>query len=193
MEGAISEPSDLPVRYKLDVDAYQRMGAAGILSEDDRVELIEGELIEMAPIGSDHAATVNGMAEALFAAFRDKAIVSVQNPVRIGQYTEPQPDFTVLRMRADRYRTATPGPADVLVLIEVADSSLRYDTKTKRPLYALAGIAEYWIVDLSRRAVVAHRRPEGDRYTEVTVHGSGETLSLTLAPEVAITLTRVFD
>src|ERR1700677_2166033 len=131
----------VPTRHRLNVDDYHRMAEAGILGEDDRVELIDGELIDMAPIGQDHIATVNGLAHAVFLACGDQAIVSVQTPARRDGFSDPQPDVTLFRPRADNYRTGErPGPADVLLLVEVADSSLRYDRTVKLPLYARARI-----------------------------------------------------
>lgn len=180
-------------RHRLDVDAYYRMAEVGILGEDDRVELIDGELIDMAPIGQDHAATVNKLTRALVMAFGEQAIVSVQNPVRLNRFNEPQPDFAVFRPRADFYATGErPGPSDTLLVIEVADSSLRYDRAVKLPLYARAGIAEVWIVDLRRRVVDVHRAPAGDGYATVETHGPDDTVTLALAPDIAVVLHRVF-
>jgi Uma2 family endonuclease len=183
----------LLTRHRLNVDDYYRMAEAGILGEDDRVELIDGELIDMAPIGQGHAATVNRLNRALVMAFGDQAIVSVQNPVRLNRFSEPQPDFAVFRPRADFYETGErPGPLDTLLVIEVADSSLRYDRAVKLPLYARAGIGEVWIVDLHRRVVDVHRTPAGDGYTTVETHGPEDTVTLGLAPEIAVALRRVF-
>lgn len=180
-------------RHKLDVDDYYRMAEAGILAEDDRVELIDGEIIDMLPIGWDHAASVNGLAQALITACAGRAIVSVQNPIRIDHHNQPQPDFAILRLRPDNYRTGEPpGPADTLLLVEVADSSLRFDRAIKRPLYARAGIAEYWIVDLSRRVVDVHRSPVGDTYTESSSHGAHETIALACAPDIVVPLGPIF-
>jgi len=183
----------LLTRHKLNVDEYYRMAETGILDEDDRVELIDGELIDMAPIGQDHAATVNRLNRALVMAFGEQAIVSVQNPVRLNRFNEPQPDFAVFRPRADFYATGErPGPSDTLLVIEVADSSLRYDRTVKLPLYARAGIAEVWIVDLRRRVVDVHRTPAGDEYTTSDTHGADDTVTLNLAPEISVALRRVF-
>jgi Uma2 family endonuclease len=180
-------------RHKFTVYDYHRMGEAGILGEDDRVELIEGDIIAMAPIGQDHAGTVNALAEALFAAFAGRAIVSVQNPVRLDDGSEPQPDFAVLRRRADFYRSGEPpGPADVLLLIEVADSSLRFDRAVKLPLYARAGIPEVWIVDLKRRTVDVHRLPTDGKYAEDETAWGDRTLTPALAPDAAVTLRQIF-
>ena len=186
--------SDVLVRHKLDVDANYRMAEAGILGPDARVELIDGEIIDMAPIDPDHAATVNGLNEALVLAFAGRAIVSVQNPVRIDRLNEPEPDFAVLRSRADKYRVGGhAGPADVLLLIEVADSSLRFDRTVKLPLYARAGIAESWLIDLTRRVLEVHRRPQDDGYANHTTYAPGDTVVLALAPDIALRLSGVFD
>ena len=135
-------------RWRFTVHDYHRMGEAGILHEDDRVELIEGELVEMAAIGTRHFSCVNGLTRMLVRGVGDEAIVSVQNPVRLDEHSEPQPDLTVLRMRD--YRESLPVPEDVLLLIEVSDPTLAYDRGVKLPLYARSGIREVWIVDLGR-------------------------------------------
>jgi Uma2 family endonuclease len=173
-------------RRKLDVAEYHRMAVAGILHEDDRVELIEGELVEMAPIGSPHSGTVNSLTRLLVRVAGDRAVVSVQNPIRLGDHSEPEPDFTLLRPRVDDYRLRTPVAADVLLLIEVADSSLRYDRTVKLPLYARHGVAEVWIVDLERRTVEVYREPAGDSYGAVSREEAGAVLEPALLPGVAI-------
>ena len=179
--------ADVPTRRKLDVDVYRRVADAGILGEEDRVELIDGEIIDMAPIGQSHAATVGGLTRALVMACGNKAIVWVQNPVRLDPFNEPRPDFAVLRPRADFYATGDrPGPADVLLLVEVADSSLRYDRTVKLPLYARAGIPEVWIVDLKRRVLHAHRRPADGEHAEIATRHPGDHLALAAAPDIAV-------
>ncbi len=178
-----------PTRHRVDVDEYHRMAEAGIFGESDRIELIDGDLIDMAPIGQGHAAIVGGLNEALFMACAGRAIVWPQNPIRLDQSSEPQPDLAVLRRRADFYATGErPGPADVLLLVEVADSSLRFDQRVKLPLYSRAGIAELWIVDLQRRVLHAHRKPNG----EMTTHQPGDQIGLALAPEIVVKLDLVF-
>lgn len=154
-------------RRPLTVSEYHRMAEVGILTEGDRVELIEGELIAMTPIGSQHAGAVNAIAYALFHAVGERGIVAVQNPVQLDERSEPQPDFAVLRPRADFYRQTTPGPGDVLLIIEVADSSLSYDRAIKRALYARHRIPEFWIVNLAANEVEVCRSPVGDEYTSV--------------------------
>ena len=179
-------------RHKLDVATYNGMNDAGLFGPDDRVELIEGELIDMAPIGQDHASTVNELAETLILACAGAAYVSVQNPIAVDNYNEPQPDLAICRARPDRYRKTRPGPADVLVLIEVADSTLRFDRTVKLRVYARAGVAEFWLVDLKRRVLEVYRLPVGDQYTAMTTHGAQDTLSLSLAPTIQVSLAQVF-
>ena len=183
----------LQARHKLDVDDYYRMAEAGILGEDDRVELIDGDIIDMAPIGPGHEATVNGLNKRLVLACVDDAIVSVQNSIRLGRRSAPQPDFAILRNRDDSYATGErAGLEDVLLLIEVADSSLDYDRMVKVPLYARAGIAELWLVDLKRGAVEAYRVPAGEGYREMTTYQRGDRIALALAPEIVVRLDLIF-
>ena len=182
----------LPARHRLNVDDYHRMGETGILGGDDRVELIDGDVIDMAPIGQDHAGTVDVLTRALVMACGERAIVRVQNPLRLDRLNEPQPDVAILRPREDFYRRGDPpGPADVLLVVEVADSSLRYDRRVKLPLYARAGIGEVWIVDLRWRMVDVHRVPAGEGYATIEAHGPEETVTLALAPGITVELRRV--
>lgn len=185
-ETALLPSNPWVTRRKLSVAEYHRMGEAGILTEDDRVELIEGELIAMSPIGSGHSGTINSLNRLLVLAVGDRGVVAVQNPVRLDDHSEPQPDFSVLRPRADDYRRATPVPADVLLIVEVADSSLAYDRTVKRALYASHGIPEFWIVNLGAGEVEVHRQPSGERYESITRFGRGGMLEPALLPGIAI-------
>jgi len=183
-----------PTRHRLNVEDYHRMAHAGILTEDDRVELIDGELIDMSPIGSDHATTVNGLTRALVFAVGDRGIVSVQNPIRLDRHNEPQPDFVVWRPRKDNYRTlGTPGPQDALLVVEVADSSLRFDRRTKLPMYAVFRIAELWIVNLQDHVLEVHRDPVGDRFATVLQFREHDRVTLLMDPEIVVPLERIFD
>ena len=155
-----------PSRHPITVGEYFRMGEAGVLDPDARCEKpIEGEIIDRAPIGPLHASKTNRLADLLTGAVHGKAIVSAQNPVVLGDLSAPQPDLTLLRYRDDYYVQAHPGPADVLLLVEVADTSLAHDRNTKLPLYAQFQIPEVWIIDIPGRHLDVHREPDGTRYT----------------------------
>jgi hypothetical protein len=158
----------------------------GILTGRDRVELIEGELVAMAPIGSEHSGTVNALTRLLVEIVGDRGVVAVQNPVQLDDLTEPEPDFAVLKPRPDYYRRATPRADDVLLLIEVADSSLAYDRAVKRSLYARHGIPEFWIVNLTAGEVEVCRTPTGDNYASVLHVGREAILEPVLLPGAAI-------
>lgn len=173
-------------RHLLTVDDYHKMGEAGILGEDDRVELVEGELIDMAPIGSEHAGQVIQLNALLSVLLAGRALLSPQNPVRLGEYSEPQPDITILRLRGDFYRTAHPQPEDVLLLIEVADATIHYDRNMKIPLYARHGIPEVWLIDLQKKNVEIYRQPSGDGYRQTLRPARDERISLSLLPDVSI-------
>lgn len=164
-------------RRKLSVDDFHRMGEAGILNEDDRIELIDGEMIEMAPIGVLHASVVNELSQMLNAAIGRLALVSVQNPITLPPLNEPQPDIAVLKPRADKYRHALPSAADILLVIEVADTTLRYDRDIKIPLYARHGIVEVWLVDLQSESVIVHRQPTPEGYGDVSAAASRDVIS----------------
>lgn len=152
------------LRRKFTVREYHLMVDAGILGEDDRVELIEGEIIQMAAIGKCHATTVRRLIRVFRRLPEDRVTLDVQDPVALTPRNEPEPDIVLLRFREDDYATAHPTPADVLLLVEVADSSIDYDRQVKIPIYARAGIAEVWIVDLTRDCLTVYREPTGDGY-----------------------------
>jgi Uma2 family endonuclease len=156
-----------PQRHRLSVRDYYRMAEAGILRPDERVELIEGEIIDMVPAGSRHAGTVNQLTSLLQKAVGEAAIVHVQNPLSLGEYSQPEPDLAVLRFRADFYKTAHPVPADVLLVIEAADTSLSHDRDVKVPLYARHGVPEVWLLDLDRRRLTRYREPGEEAYLTV--------------------------
>lgn len=168
-------------RRRFNVHEYHRMAEVGILYEDDRVELIEGEITEMAAIGTRHFTCVNGLNRMLVRGVGDEAIVSVQNPVRLDEHGEPQPDLAVIRARD--YRDSLPTPEDVLLLIEVADTTLAYDRGVKLPLYARFGIREVWIVDLNVGVVERHTGPSPDGYRLTARAGRGESLGSETLPE----------
>ena len=164
-------------RRHFNVSEYYRMAAAGVLSEDDRVELIEGEIIEMNPIGSRHAACVGRLTKLLERLVGDRVIVWVQNPVQINEYSEPLPDVTLLKPRDDFYAQANPQPTDVLLIIEVADSSVEYDRDIKIPLYAQASIPEVWLINLPKEIIEIYSRPLDHTYQGTRVVERGESLA----------------
>jgi Uma2 family endonuclease len=176
-------------RRRFTVDDYHRMAQTGILSERDRVELIDGEVVAMTPIGPRHCASVDRATRAFVNAAGEHAIVRIQGSVRLTLYTEPEPDVALLRPRADFYSERHPGPADILLLVEVADSSLDYDRGVKTRVYALAGVAEYWLVDLNAMTVSCHSDPHDGTYRAVHDFGPGQPLAPILLPECAITTT----
>jgi Uma2 family endonuclease len=166
---------------------YERMIETGILTEDERVELIQGAIRPMSPIGSRHAACVNRLSALLNRALLGRGIVSVQNPIRLSDESEPQPDVAVLRSRADFYALQLPRPGDVLLVVEVADTTWAYDHDTKLPMYASAGIAEAWLVDLNQDVVELHLQPLSNRYGRVTTLQRGDAIrSITLGVEVNV-------
>lgn len=176
-------------RRRFTLDEYHRMGETGILGEDDRVELIEGEIIEMTPIGSRHAATVARIHQLFVRRLGDRAVVWSQNPLLlVRQQSEPEPDVMLLAPRADFYAGGLPEPPDVRLLVEVADSSLPYDRRTKLPLYAQAGVAEVWLVDLELSRLEIHRGPSGGAYHDVRLPGAEEPFSPVAFPDLVLGL-----
>lgn len=173
-------------RRRFTVHEYHRMAEAGILHEDDRVELIEGELADMTPIGARHANCVRELNRLLSEQAGNDLRVDIQNPIRLDERNEPQPDVAVLRARD--YRDSLPVPEDVLLLIEVADTSLAYDRELKLPIYARSGIAEVWLVDLNAGVVERHTEPAWDGYRLVRRAVRGETLVSAVLPEIVIPL-----
>lgn len=180
-------PVDVEKR-RFTADEYHQMGEAGIFSEFDRVELIEGEILTMSPIGSPHSAAVDKAAQTLILRAGARAIVRVQGPIRLNRFTEPEPDLVLLRPRPDFYKSAHPAPADVLLVIEIADTSLRFDREIKASLYARNAIAEYWLVDLVGQAVTCQSAPEDGVYRNAMIAGRGDTLSPRYLPDCTITV-----
>ena len=181
-----------PRRHRYTVADYHRMGEAGILAPDARVELIDGEIIDMAPPGDPHAGTVDQLALVFGAAVAGRAHVRVQNPLLLGEHSEPQPDISVLKPRSDFYKTGRPRPADALLVVEVADTSLRYDRDDKIPLYARHGIREVWLVDLNAKRLVRYRSPQQGAYAHVDQPDLGYPLEIESLPETRFDLSTLF-
>jgi Uma2 family endonuclease len=178
-------------RHLFDVDDYHRMAEIGILNEDSRVELIEGEIVDMSPNGPWHLSGVDILNERFVQALAGRAIVRTQGSVRLNQRLEPQPDLALLRWRPDYYRGGHAGPSDILLLVEVADSSLAYDREVKSRLYARSGIPEYWLVDVNGHCVTVYREPGPCGYREVTEARGAERLSPLAFPDLALTVEEI--
>ena len=170
------------------VEEYHKMAESGILGEDDRVELIRGEIVQMSPIGSRHAACVARLATLFHKVVGDQAIVWTQNPIRLSQDSEPQPDVALLQPRPDFYADALPSAGDAFLVLEVAETSLDADRDVKASLYAEAGIPEFWLVELSARRVEVYRNPQGGAYRETRTYARSDRLAPRAFPEWEIEL-----
>ena len=170
------------------VDEYYEMARVGILKPDERVELLDGEIVRMNPIGSPHAWCVKRLTR-IFYGFEDRFIVSVQDPLRLNDRSEPEPDIVLVQL--DTPEDRHPEPQDVLLVIEVADSSIRVDRRRKLPMYARAGIPEYWIVDLNTDRIENYRDPVRSRYRSVTLLARGDAVSPQFAPDLVVDVSTV--
>jgi Uma2 family endonuclease len=178
-------------RRRFTVGEYYRMAEAGILGPDERVELIEGEIVTMAAIGSRHSAAVMRLNHLFSRELGDRVLVLVQAPVRLSDLSEPEPDVALLRPRADHYASAHPGPADVLLLVEVAEATVAFDRGTKLRLYASAEIPEYWIVDITDDRVEVYRKPDAAGYREIHRLRRDDTLYPAAFPELEIAVAAI--
>lgn len=171
-------------RRPFTVDEYDQMVATGIFRDGDRVELIEGEIVAMNPIGSPHAACVSKLDHVLARLLGDRSQIRVQCPVAIPDWSEPNPDVALVARRAGFYVTGHPLPRDVQVLIEAADSSFTYDTQKKAPLYAKGGIREYWVIDLNSNRVLVYTRLRDGQYSNIRTHNRGDRFTSQRFPGV---------
>ncbi|GAB4255850.1 MAG: Uma2 family endonuclease [Methylomicrobium sp.] len=178
-----------PQKHLTDIDEWRRLGEAGIFPPDSRLELINGEILEMSPIGCNHAGHLNRILNKLLKLLTSEtAIASVQNPLQLGDLSEPEPDFMLLKPNPDFYSTRHPVAADVLLLIEVADSSLDFDRNQKMHLYALHRISEYWLLNLKDSCVEIYRKPAGDLYAEKRTLTTGDSIALSELPDITIAI-----
>ena len=180
------------LRRKFTVREYHLMAEAGVFADGDRVELVNGEIINMSPVGTRHAACVKQLNRRLSRIPEERAIVGIQDPIQLSDGSEPQPDVVLLKFREDYYETAHPTPSDILLLIEVSDSTIEYDRTVKLPLYAKAGIREVWIVDLMEDCIEIYRQPTADGYEFVQTALGGQTISTLAFPEFEIDVNGVF-
>jgi Uma2 family endonuclease len=168
------------------IDDCYRMADFGILPPQEPVELIRGEIVKMTPIGPRHGAVVDRTAQTITRLIGDAVIVRAQGTVELDRFSAPQPDIAVLRKRDDFYAGQNPGPADILLIVEVAESSLEYDRTVKAALYAIAGIREYWVADLQNARVLCYTAPEQEAYRVVRELRSGDPIAPQLLPELVL-------
>jgi Uma2 family endonuclease len=181
------------VRHRVTVSEYYKMAEVGIFGEDDRVELINGEILDMAPTGSHHGSVVKMLTHLFSASVGAYATVSVQDPLHLDFRSEPEPDLMLLKPRDDFYAAAHPGPSDVLLLVEVGDSTARFDREVKLPLYAKHGITEVWLINIETRHIEVCRIPQIDNndYAERTIASAG-LISPSALPNCRLEIEKLF-
>ncbi len=173
-------------RHRFTIADVERMVSAGILHPDERVELIEGELIDLVPIGWHHQACVDRLVHWFVRALGDSAIVRAQGPIRLSERSAPQPDIAILRPRADFHAEGGPTATDVLLVIDVSDTTLAYDRDIKVPLFARFDIPEVWLVDLANRRVLVYREPTSEGYWRIREYGEGERVTPLTFPDLVL-------
>lgn len=181
-----------PAAKQITIDLYRQMGEKGLLTRADRVQLIEGEILEMPPVGTRHESVTGRLNRWLSRALGDDAIVRLGGPVSLGQYSQPQPDFMLLKPRADDYITSHPGPEDVLLLVEVSDSTLDFDQGRKLELYARFAIREYWVIDVSDRCIRAYSDPANGEFRGAVDYRLQDTIAPRAFPQVRTAVQELF-
>jgi Uma2 family endonuclease len=188
----MSVAQSFPQKYPFTITQFQQMIELDIFAKEERVELIAGELITMAPIGPAHSGKTNRLNRLFSQAAGDLAIVEVQGPLVLDDHSELEPDIVLLRPRDDFYETANPTPASVLLLIEIADSSLNYDKNNKIPLYARHGIPEVWLINIPNQQVEIYLKPSSEGYRQILLPEKSESISPTLLPNVSVKVSDIF-
>jgi Uma2 family endonuclease len=183
--------SVLPKKHMFSVEDWHKMGEMGFFMPETRAELIEGEIIDMAPIGSSHGGGVKWLLNNLVTQVAGSAIISVQDPLQLGDLSEPQPDLTVLRPVPHFYRNRHPTPEDVLLLVEVSDTTVNYDRKIKKSLYARYGIVEYWLVNLGEDCIEVYLNPQAQDYTLTRIMRRGETIVPSQLPNITVSVSDI--
>lgn len=183
---------DAPARYKLTVEDYHKLGDLGVFAPDSRIELIDGDLMVMAPIGGPHIGTVNRLTKLLVFALGDRAVVSCQNSVTLPPHSEPEPDFAVLKPGADTRLAHVPRADDVFWLIEVSDTTVHYDRGTKLGVYARAGIREVWIANVDRQVIEVYRDPLEGRYRTAFEVARPDTVSPGAFPDLSFEIAEIY-
>jgi Uma2 family endonuclease len=190
---AMSAILEYPQKHPISAEEYLRMGEAGVFAPEARLELIEGEIVEVAPIHPPHAGLVRRLSRLFFERAGARAQVSVQAPLVISHRSVPQPDLALLQPRADDYMGSHPQASDVFLVVEVADTTLGFDARVKAPLYARCGIAEAWIVDVNERVVHVFRGPHESGYRDVVIARSGQSVECVALPGIAVGVDELFD
>ena len=184
-DGTAVVADDEPQRYRFTVEAFNRMAEAGVFGEEERVELVDGEVYKVSPANPPHSAIVNKLARLLILGIREELNVRIQSPNVVGSHSQPEPDVVVANARSDDYVTAHPTAEDTIVAIEVSDTTYRFDRNKKLPMYARAGVPTVWIVDVNRRQIETFTDPENDTYRTVVVMKRGDSL---VVPGTDVTL-----
>ncbi|HFE67438.1 MAG TPA: Uma2 family endonuclease [Chloroflexi bacterium] len=179
------------IRHRFTVAQYDQMAAAGVFQEDERLELIAGEIIEMSPISMVHAACVKRLNRIFTRKLGDDAIIGIQDPIHLDEHSEPEPDVVLLHPRPDFYVAGHPEPEDIFLLIEVSETSLAYDREVKLPLYARAGIMEVWLVNVREEVVELYRQPTPDGFAETRQYRKGNSISPLAFPDLNIVVEQI--
>lgn len=180
-----------PTKHLTTLNEWHKMGEANIFPYESRLELINGEILDMAPIGFNHSGHLKRLNNLFNKIIGDHAVVSVQDPLQLSDLSEPEPDFMLLRPNTDFYTTRHPQADDVLLLVEVSDSTLRFDRNQKLRLYASHSILEYWIINLLDNCVEIYRQPHGDEYAQKNTLLTGDSVTLTSLPHITIQLSDI--
>lgn len=175
------------------VEEFHRMTDVGILTERDRVELIEGEILQMAAIGTRHASCVNRLNQGFSQQLGNQVIIAVQNPVELGPFSEPQPDIALLQWRDDFYESRHPQPEDILLIVEVADTTIETDRQLKIPLYARNGILEVWLVNLNQNCIEVYREPAAPGYQQIQIYQPTQSITIQAFPEISWACDRILS
>lgn len=189
--GSAKSAVETRARLRFTVEDYHHLMASGIFDEVDRIELINGDLTMMPPIGPEHSSHTTGLTNKLPRKLPETLLVRINEPITIGTRSEPQPDVAIVRARKDNYKTAHPGPKDVLLVIEVADSSAPFDNEVKAKLYGKAGIPEYWVIDIAAECVRVFTGPSAKGYKHITENHRGEPIKCGTIPQLKLTVNEV--
>jgi Uma2 family endonuclease len=178
---------------KFTVAQYEKMRDVGIIGDREKIELIEGEIIEMSPIGLKHMAMVMRLTNILPNLIGNNTLISIQNPITLNDYSQPEPDLVLLKYRQDYYETKQPTPADILLLIEVSDSTIKYDREIKLPIYATNDVQEVWLINLNNETIEVYRYPQGTTYQHNQIMRQNEVISSLKLPELFLKISEIFN